>query len=143
MNNDLPLPASGRFNQQGQEAAAIIVHTAIPRGKAADSIKQAPPGYIDLALIQGAQVKVPSINSAINGDHYKRSDEVPDVYDFCESHNLSALQSSAIRYIYRFKNKNGVEDLCKVIHMAVRLAERHYKVDLIAEFNKRYKSIDK
>lgn len=143
MNNDLPLPASGRFNQQDQEAAAIIGHTAIPRAKAADNIKQEPARFFDLALLRDAQVGAISINSAINGDHYKRSDEVPDVYDFCESHNLSALQSSAIRYIYRFKNKNGVEDLCKVIHMAVRLAERHYKVDLIAEFNKRYKSIDK
>lgn len=50
----------------------------------------------------------------VGGTHYKGW--VIPVIDFCQVNKLSAAQSSIVRYVCRYKDKNGLEDLKKIIH---------------------------
>ena len=42
--------------------------------------------------------------------HYTQGIEV---YDFIDSHNMSFAQGNVIKYVSRYKHKNGLEDLKK------------------------------
>lgn len=57
----------------------------------------------------------------IGGDHYKHYAIQP--LQFIEANNLSFAQGCVIKYILRYKEKNGIEDLKKA---------KHY-IDLIIE----------
>ncbi len=47
----------------------------------------------------------------VGGDHYKKLGISP--FDYSMANNLDAMQHTAIKYITRFRDKNGVEDLAK------------------------------
>lgn len=57
----------------------------------------------------------------IGGDHYKTMKIQPA--EFIEANGLSYLQGNAIKYICRFRDKNGVEDLEKAKHYIDMLIE--------------------
>lgn len=48
------------------------------------------------------------------GTHYKDYKIQP--IEFIMSNNLDYLQGNVVKYICRYKNKNGIEDLKKAIH---------------------------
>jgi hypothetical protein len=48
------------------------------------------------------------------GDHYKKYSIQP--YTFITKNNLSFFQGNVIKYVVRYKDKNGIEDLKKIIH---------------------------
>jgi hypothetical protein len=48
------------------------------------------------------------------GDHYKKHSIQP--YTFITKNNLSFFQGNVIKYVVRYKDKNGIEDLKKIIH---------------------------
>lgn len=48
------------------------------------------------------------------GDHYKLLKIQP--YKYALENNLNFMQSNVIKYVTRYKNKNGIEDLRKAIH---------------------------
>ena len=48
------------------------------------------------------------------GSHYKDMKIQPA--HFCHANGLGGLEFAAIKYICRWKNKNGIEDLKKAIH---------------------------
>jgi len=48
------------------------------------------------------------------GDHYYKHKIQP--YTFITSNNLSFFQGNVIKYVVRYKDKNGIEDLKKIIH---------------------------
>jgi hypothetical protein len=50
----------------------------------------------------------------IGGDHYKSFHIQP--YEFISKNNLSFFQGNVVKYVCRYLNKNGVEDLQKIIH---------------------------
>lgn len=50
----------------------------------------------------------------VGGDHYKNMEIQP--VEFCMKNNLNFCQSSVVKYICRYKNKNGLEDLRKAKH---------------------------
>lgn len=60
----------------------------------------------------------------IGGDHYKKSIQP---WDFIIANDLGFLEGNIIKYITRWKDKGGVEDLQKA---------RHY-IDKLIEVNKR------
>ena len=66
------------------------------------------------------EVKNP-LKEQVGGDHYSKLDIQPAVY--AERNNLSYLQGNAIKYITRYKDKNGVEDLAKAMHCIKILIE--------------------
>ena len=50
----------------------------------------------------------------IGGKHYKNFDIQP--YEFISKNNLSFFQGCVVKYVCRYLQKNGVEDLEKIIH---------------------------
>ena len=57
--------------------------------------------------------------------HYENSSEI-DVIDFCNIYKLDFIEGNIIKYIVRYKLKNGVEDLYKANDYLDRLIEREY-----------------
>lgn len=57
----------------------------------------------------------------IGGEHYSKLKIDP--YEYSMVNGLNPLQMNAIKYITRYKDKNGVEDLKKSIHTINRLIE--------------------
>ena len=50
----------------------------------------------------------------IGGNHYKLFNIQP--YEFISKNDLSFFQGNVIKYVCRYKNKNGIQDLEKIIH---------------------------
>jgi|TARA_X000001316_G_C892234_1_gene13533 hypothetical protein len=50
----------------------------------------------------------------IGGSHYKSFLIQP--YEFISKNDLSFFQGNVIKYVCRYLNKNGIEDLNKIIH---------------------------
>ena len=50
----------------------------------------------------------------IGGSHYKKFRIQP--YEFISKNDLSFFQGNVIKYVCRYLNKNGIEDLDKIIH---------------------------
>jgi hypothetical protein len=48
------------------------------------------------------------------GDHYSKHKIQP--YTFIAANHLSFFQGNVIKYVVRYQDKNGVEDLKKIIH---------------------------
>lgn len=48
------------------------------------------------------------------GDHYKKLD--PEPWNVITAWKLGYLDGTALKYIARWKDKNGIEDLRKAIH---------------------------
>jgi len=57
----------------------------------------------------------------INPDHYKRGDI--EVIDFILDQNFNYLEGNIIKYVSRYKDKNGLEDLKKAQWYLKRLTE--------------------
>ena len=52
-----------------------------------------------------------------SGNHYKNGEIQP--IEYSERNNLSMCQGNIVKYISRHKEKNGVDDLAKVVHYAL------------------------
>jgi hypothetical protein len=50
----------------------------------------------------------------IGGNHYKNFTIQP--YEFISKNDLSFFQGNVVKYVCRYLNKNGIEDLDKIIH---------------------------
>lgn len=57
----------------------------------------------------------------VGGDHYKAKAIQP--WDYIISNDLGYLEGNIIKYVSRWKNKNGVEDLKKAQHYLAKLIE--------------------
>ena len=60
----------------------------------------------------------------VGGDHYKGGGIQP--IEFCHSNGLDFFQGSVIKYIFRFRKKNGLQDLLKARHYIDLLIENEY-----------------
>ena len=63
-----------------------------------------------------------SIKKQIGGNPYNRYAIQP--VDFIIANNLDWCEANAVKYITRWKDKNGVEDIKKAIHYLEILLER-------------------
>ena len=57
----------------------------------------------------------------IKPNHYGNSGI--DVISFCQANNLDFMQGNVIKYVFRYKNKNGLEDLEKAKEYIDRMIE--------------------
>ena len=57
----------------------------------------------------------------VGGDHYKQYAIQP--IEFITKNNIPYIEGNIIKYIVRWKDKNGVEDLDKIIHYIELLKE--------------------
>jgi hypothetical protein len=53
-------------------------------------------------------------NRQVGGKHYKTFRIQP--YEFISKNNLSFFQGNVVKYVCRYKDKNGIQDLEKIIH---------------------------
>ena len=58
----------------------------------------------------------------IKPNHY--GDSEIDVISFCQANNLDFMQGNVIKYVFRYKNKNGLEDLEKAKEYIDRMIEK-------------------
>lgn len=61
----------------------------------------------------------------VAGDHYKTLPIQP--LEFIARNNLSFFQGNVIKYVIRYKHKNGVEDLKKAEHYIKMMIEMEEK----------------
>jgi len=57
----------------------------------------------------------------VGGDHYKASDNQP--WDLISRHGIGFLEGSVIKYVSRWRGKNGREDLEKAHHFLMKIEE--------------------
>lgn len=67
-----------------------------------------------------------NLNVQVGGGHYKSLAIQP--IEYTVKNKLSFLQGNVIKYITRYKDKNGVEDLKKVKHYVDFILEFEYGV---------------
>ena len=59
-------------------------------------------------------MKETALNTQVGGSHYK--DMVIQPVEFIEKNNLGFCVGNVIKYVCRYKSKNGIEDLKKAKH---------------------------
>ena len=57
----------------------------------------------------------------IGGSHYKDKSIQP--WDYIIANDLGYLEGNVVKYVSRWKNKNGIEDLKKAQHYLAKLIE--------------------
>lgn len=64
-----------------------------------------------------------SRNVQVGGDHYSKHSIQP--IDIIDEYGLDFFSGNALKYLLRYKDKNGVEDLKKAQHYLDLLIERY------------------
>ena len=62
----------------------------------------------------------------VGGDHYEKCGIMPTTY--IRANNLDFFEGNIVKYITRHKDKNGAEDIKKVIHYAEMILEDVYGI---------------
>lgn len=70
---------------------------------------------------------LPILNTQVGGDHYTKMAIQPIEYVF--ANDIGFAEGNIIKYISRYRSKNGVEDLKKARHMLNLLIERWEAAD--------------
>jgi len=60
------------------------------------------------------QKEINVFNQQVGGNHYKDMPIQPMEYTM--ANNMNPMQHTIIKYVSRYKNKNGIEDLEKALH---------------------------
>jgi len=68
-----------------------------------------------------------ALDTQVNGDHYKKHAIQP--LEYIHANGLDFFQGNIIKYATRHKDKNGIDDLRKVIHYAQLALQMQYGVD--------------
>jgi len=66
-----------------------------------------------------------ALDVQVGGGHYKNM--VIQPVEFITKNNLGYIEGCIIKYICRYKNKNGKQDLDKIIHFVELLKDLKYK----------------
>ena len=62
-----------------------------------------------------------ALSYMVGGDHYRKFKIQPA--EFCYKNNIPYLEATAIKYLCRWKDKGGIQDLDKAIHFIELLKE--------------------
>lgn len=90
---------------------------------------------LDFSVNIEPQSKFNPLTPQEGGDHYKLRPIQP--IEYSERNSLSMSQGNIVKYITRHKEKNGVEDLAKVVHYALLEAYFAYGEDGSTELKER------
>tara|TARA_R110000824_G_scaffold305433_1_gene493248 strand:+ start:50 stop:274 length:225 start_codon:yes stop_codon:yes gene_type:complete len=60
-------------------------------------------------------------NKQVGGNHYKKY--VIQPVDFIAKNNIPYIEGNIIKYLLRWRDKNGIEDLDKIVHYVELLKE--------------------
>lgn len=75
----------------------------------------------------------------VGGNHYKRSKFQPWDWD---RYGVGGLEWTAIKYITRFREKGGIEDLNKAIHFVDKLIEEAHNYGRCNRVTSRWEDMD-
>ena len=81
----------------------------------------------DLTLVKNEVLETQVYNPLVaqeGGGHYKDRGIQP--LEYTMKNNLSFCEGNVVKYISRYKSKNGIEDLAKVIHYTLLSAYEEY-----------------
>ena len=81
----------------------------------------------DLDLVKNEVLETQVYNPLVaqeGGGHYKDRGIQP--LEYTMKNNLSFCEGNVVKYISRYKSKNGIEDLAKVIHYALLASYEEY-----------------
>jgi hypothetical protein len=62
-----------------------------------------------------------AFSNQVGGDHYKNL--VIQPVEYITANNIPYIEGNVIKYITRWRNKNGTQDLYKIIHYVQLLIE--------------------
>ena len=62
-----------------------------------------------------------ALEKQTGGNHYKKCSIQP--IEYIHANNLPFIEGNVVKYITRWRDKNGIEDLKKVIHYVELLIE--------------------
>lgn len=65
-------------------------------------------------VIEGSNLSISALDKQVGGNHYRGFKIQP--IEFITKNKLSFIQGCIIKYICRFENKNGIQDLEKIKH---------------------------
>lgn len=68
-------------------------------------------------------VKVSADNVQVGGAHYKGSDPAIQHWNVVIAHQMGYFEGQITRYLFRWRQKNGIEDLNKAQHYMNKLLE--------------------
>ena len=66
------------------------------------------------------------LNTQVGGSHYKDCKIQP--IEFIHANNLGFMEGCIVKYAARHKQKNGAEDIKKIIHYANLILKLEYEV---------------
>jgi len=76
-------------------------------------------------LLLDVETKIRFLMSAkdkqVGGNHYKKMNV--EVYEFCMVNNIPFVEGNIIKYVCRYKDKGGLDDLNKAKHYLEMLIE--------------------
>ena len=82
--------------------------------------KMMAQGYEEREGYKGNNQQAAS-NLQVGGNHYKKFKIQPA--EFCYKNNIPYLEATAIKYLCRWRDKGGIQDLDKAIHFIELLKE--------------------
>jgi len=83
----------------------------------------------DITTYKEENPKQPSVNDIQHGGtHYKKYGDMQP-WDVIVAWNLGYLDGTALKYIARWKDKNGIEDLKKAIHFLQKTIDVYGKTE--------------
>lgn len=84
-----------------------------------------------------------ALDTMVGGSHYQGSNSIQPIQFYHANPQLDFQQCNMIKYAFRHKNKNGLQDLLKVIHYALIEAELYYcdDTEAMATFKRQTKEL--
>jgi hypothetical protein len=73
------------------------------------------------------RTKISAFDTQVGGGHYKDYNIQP--MEFFIANNINYPVAAVIKYVMRYKDKNGIQDLDKAIHILEMLKEDYGKLD--------------
>lgn len=71
-----------------------------------------------------------ALNKQVSGNHYTKCSIQP--IEYIHANNMPFIEGNIVKYITRWRDKNGVDDLRKVIHYVELLIELEAKAGNVA-----------
>jgi hypothetical protein len=68
-----------------------------------------------------SEIKESALSKQVDGSHYKDMQIQPIIYIY--ANNIPFIEGNVIKYVSRWKNKNGIKDLEKARHLIDMLIE--------------------
>lgn len=103
-------------------ASDMVEHYGNQERITASECMQYSVGKLGIDINNGT-IKAPLIinSKQVGGNHYAKKYIQP--WDYIVSNNMGYLAGNIIKYVSRYKDKNGIEDLKKAMHYLEKLIE--------------------